>query len=86
MTNTGIQRLHEGDKVYVQHRDGTRGDGRVVGFMPSGRAKVVARGLSEASRRPIQPAASLVAAAATERLRAPAQHGRETRALMKASI
>lgn len=47
MADTDIKKFHEGEKVYVQHRDGTRSYGRVIGFTPSGRVKVAGRGLVE---------------------------------------
>ncbi len=47
MTNT--DRFREGEKVYEQHRDGTRSYGRIIGFTESGRVKLAGRGLTERS-------------------------------------
>jgi hypothetical protein len=47
MLSTQTHRFHAGDKVYEQHRDGTRSYGRVIGFTPSGRPKIVTRGVTE---------------------------------------
>lgn len=49
MSSTSHQGFREGDKVYQQHRDGTRGYGRVIGFTSTGRAVVAGRGLVERS-------------------------------------